>query len=116
MSELSIEAKQAGEGIALIKVVGSLDATTYEKMEKQVETLFLRSYYKIIVNLENVHYISSAGAGVFIAAIGNAQDHNGNIVLLRPSNMVRDVFEILGLAEIFTFAQSLEEALSFFKK
>ena len=116
MSELSIEAKQVGEGTAHIKVAGSLDATTYEKMEKQVEALFARSYYKIIVNLENVHYISSAGAGVFIAAIGTAQDHNGNIVLLRPSNMVSEVFEILGLSEIFPYAQSLEEAVAFLKK
>ena len=116
MSELSIEAKQVGEGIAHIKIVGSLDATTYEKMEKQVEALFARAYYKIIINLEGVHYISSAGAGVFISAVGTAQDHSGNIVLLRPSSMVQDVFSILGLAEIFHYAQSLEEAVAFLNK
>ena len=114
MSELSIEAKQVGAGIAHIKVIGSLDAATYEKMEEQIDELFAKTCYKIIVNLENVHYISSAGAGVFIGAIGTAQDRNGNIVLLRPSSMVHDVFEILGLSEIFPYAQSMEEALEFF--
>ena len=115
MSELSIEAKRAGEGIAHLKVMGSLDATTYEKMEKQIEALFAHSYYKLVIDLEQVHYISSAGAGVFIAAVGTAQDQNGNIVLLRPSNPVQDVFSILGLEQILSYAQTIEEAQSQFE-
>ena len=115
MSELSIEAKRAGEGIAYLKVTGSLDATTYEKMEKQIEALFAHSFYKLMIDLQGVHYISSAGAGVFIAAIGNAQDHNGNMILIKPSNQVQDVFEILGLKEIFGFAETMEEAQALLK-
>ncbi len=111
MSVLSIEAKQAGKGIAHLKVVGSLDAVTYEKMEKQIADLFVKLYFKIIINMEQVKYISSAGAGVFISAIGTAQDHNGNIVLLKPSLEVKDVFTNLGLEEIFLYAETLEEAI-----
>ena len=79
-------------------------------MEKQVEALFAHQYYKLIIDLEEIHYISSAGAGVFIAAVATSQDHNGNIVLLRPSTAVKDVFEILGLAEIFPYSETMEEA------
>ena len=115
MSELSIQAKPAGEGLAYLKVAGSLDATTFEKMEKQIEALFAHSFYKLMIDLQGVHYISSAGAGVFIAAIGNAQDHNGNIVLIKPSSQVQDVFEILGLKDIFLFSETMEQAQALLK-
>ncbi len=114
MSILSIEVKRVSEGMAHVKVVGSLDAATYEKMEKEIDKLFANSYYKLIVHLEQVQYISSAGAGVFISAIGTAQDHNGNIVLLKPSAQVKDVFTTLGLAEIFPYADTIDEAVRSF--
>lgn len=115
MGELRIEAKQVGDGIAHVKAIGTLDAATYEKMDKTIKNLFSKGYYKLIVNLEQVSYISSAGAGVFIGVVGTAQENNGHILLLRPSTMVHDVFDVLGLLEIFPAAQSLEEATSFFK-
>jgi anti-sigma B factor antagonist len=110
MAELSIEVKQIGGGIAEIKAVGYLDAASYEKMEKTIATLFARGCYKLICNLEGVEYISSAGAGVFLGSVDTAQEHHGNIVLLRPSKEVQEIFSILGLVEIFPYAQTVEEA------
>ncbi|HON44150.1 MAG: STAS domain-containing protein [Planctomycetes bacterium] len=110
MAHLSIDTKRIADDIAYIKITGSLDATTYEKMEKQLEAFFSNDFFKLMVNMEDIHYISSAGAGIFIASIGTAQDHDGDIILINPSAAVQDVFEILGLAEIFTFASSIEEA------
>ncbi len=115
MPDLSIEAKQVGEGIAHIKASGSLDAGTYEKMEGTIQNLFSKGYHRLIVNMENVQYISSAGAGVFIGSVGVAQDHKGHIVLLNPSQMVHDVFEVLGLMEIFPSVKTLEEGIAFFR-
>lgn len=114
MSDLNIETKSVGPGIYYIKAVGTLDAATYEIMERVIESLFAKAQYRLIVVLEQVTYISSAGAGVFIGAIGTAQDHGGNIVLLKPSSMVREVFSILGLEEIFPYASSVEEAITIF--
>ena len=115
MGELRIEAKQVGEGIAHVKAMGTLDAETYEKMDKTIKNLFSKGFFKLIVNLEQVSYISSAGAGVFIGVVGTAQENNGHILLLRPSTMVHDVFDVLGLLEIFPSAQSLDEATNFFR-
>ena len=116
MSELSIEVRQVGGGIAEVKAVGYLDAVTFEKMEKVIATLFSKGCYKLICNLEGVEYISSAGAGVFLGSVDTAQEHQGNIVLLRPSKEVQDIFDILGLVEIFPYAQTLDEARKFFVK
>ncbi|MBI4569271.1 MAG: STAS domain-containing protein, partial [Planctomycetes bacterium] len=59
-------------------------------------------------------YISSAGAGVFIWAIGESQDNRGNVVLMRPTPPVKEVFDLLGLSEMFEIKESLQESLKVF--
>ncbi|MEK7485062.1 MAG: STAS domain-containing protein [Planctomycetota bacterium] len=109
MSAFQIKVETKG-GIALVKVGGYLDAKTFEQMEEALNKLFESSHYKIIIDLSSVDYISSAGAGVFIGAISTAQENEGNIILLNPTDNVKEVFDLLGLSQIFKFASGLEEA------
>ena len=60
--------------------------------------------FVLVVDLSEVSYISSAGAGVFIAALNDAHEHKGNVVLLSPSSNVREVLEMLGFNQIFSIA------------
>ena len=56
----------------------------------------------------------SAGAGVFVGAIGRAKDNGGDIVFLKPSPNVKEVFDLLGLTAIFRFAETREGAVGCF--
>ena len=114
MSGLTIRKKQLGGGVILINVSGFLDAHTFGEMENEIDNLFRKQIYKIIVRLDEVDYISSAGAGVFIGAIGTATSNGGNIVLLSPSPSVKEVFDLLGLSQIFPVVSAEKEALSYF--
>ncbi|MBI4617999.1 MAG: STAS domain-containing protein [Planctomycetes bacterium] len=114
MPDFRIQAKELENGVVLINVEGYLDAHTFEQMEETIERLFDENKYKLVVNLEKVHYISSAGAGVFIGAIHQAHENEGNIVFLNPHVNVKDVFDLLGLSQIFSFASRIDEALGYF--
>lgn len=118
MSAFQIEVKEIevkSKGIiSYVRVNGFLDAHTFEQMEQALSDLFKKGQYRIIIDLEKVDYISSAGAGVFIGAIGTAKDNHGNIILLKPSDNIKEVFDLLGLTQIFKFASTLEEAHSEF--
>jgi anti-sigma B factor antagonist len=114
MSQFSIQTEDLQAGVTLVTVKGFLDAYTYEQFEKIINDLFEKSTYKIVVDLSELQYISSAGAGVFIGAIGTAQENSGNIVIMRPNSNVREVFELLGLSQIFTFSNTREEAVKSF--
>ena len=58
----------------------------------------------------NSEYISSAGAGVFIGALSCAADNGGSVVLLKPTPNVQEVFDLLGLSQLFTIVDSVEKA------
>lgn len=116
MPEFSIKKQMLGKDMVAIHVSGFLDAHTFEQMEETIEGLFEQKVYRIIVDLSKVNYISSAGCGVFIGAIGEAQENGGDIILLSPTPNVMEVFELLGLNHIFAFSTNLTEAQGAFAK
>ncbi|MBI3269140.1 MAG: STAS domain-containing protein [Planctomycetes bacterium] len=111
MPEFQITTQKLQNGVMFITVSGFLDAHTFEEMERTINDLFERNIYRLVVDLSRLDYISSAGAGVFIGAIGTAQENDGNIILMRPSPNVKEVFDLLGLSQIFTFADDIENAV-----
>ena len=110
MPAFQITKSEFESGVVMLAVKGFLDAHTFEELERNINDLFDQNHYRLIVDLSGLDYISSAGAGVFIGAIGTAQENDGNIILMRPSPNVKEVFDLLGLSQIFTFKDSPQEA------
>jgi len=104
----------AGDAI-LLTVRGFLDAHTFEELEKTITDIFEAGRFKIGVDLSGLDYISSAGAGVFIGAIGTAQENDGNIILMKPTANVKEGSDLLGLSQIFIFKETREEVLQTLK-
>ena len=114
MADFEIKTQHLQGGIALVDVKGYLDAHTFEQLDKVLNNLFKEKIFKIVVELDELDYISSAGAGVFIGVFGRAQENNGDIVILKPSANVREVFDLLGLSQIFKITEDLPAALKVF--
>ena len=116
MPDFAIETQRLRPDVMFISVRGFLDAHTYEELDRTIIECFDHEIYRLVVDLSRLDYISSAGAGVFIGNIGTAQDNDGNIVLVKPSQNVREIFDLLGLTQIFTFAHDTETALKLLEK
>jgi anti-sigma B factor antagonist len=114
MPEFQIQQQKLQNGVVFMALKGFLDAHTFEQLEKTINELFEQNQHRLIFDLSKLEYISSAGAGVFIGAIGTAQENDGNIVLMRPSANVKEVFDLLGLSQIFAFADDMEAAVRAF--
>ncbi|HHN46875.1 MAG TPA: anti-sigma factor antagonist [Planctomycetes bacterium] len=115
MPGFSIKTERLDGKTALVEVQGFLDAHTFERLEEEINGLFAEGTYRLVVDIAGVDYISSAGAGVFIGSVTEAQENGGDIVLVNPTANVLDVFDLLGLTQIFTICKTKEEALGAFK-
>jgi anti-sigma B factor antagonist len=116
LEEFVIEQENlANDAVVVVRVSGYLDAHTFEQLEETISDLFNKGSHRLLVDLSKVDYISSAGAGVFIGALSEAQEHNGNIVLMKPTPNVREVFDLLGLTQIFQVVDDQEAALKLFR-
>lgn len=114
MARLNINFEDGPQGVVCLDVSGSLDAHSFEEMEGLFERLFERQKYQIVVTIPRLEYVSSAGAGVFIAAASQAQGAGGNLILVDPTPEVREIFELLGVCQLFPVLSSREEAFSAF--
>ena len=110
MPDLVIKEQVLDNGIILLNASGFLDAYTFVDLEEKVHEVYEKGLNKIIIQLDSLTYISSAGAGVFISTNQMAADAGGKMVILSPSQNVYEVFELLGLTQIFTFTNDLEQA------
>jgi anti-anti-sigma regulatory factor len=48
---------------------------------------------------------------VFIGTLSASHERGGDIVLMNPTEPVQEVFDMLGLSQVFKFATSPQEAL-----
>lgn len=98
------------EPVALVSVKGQLDSHTFGELEKRLDTLLEgRGVRRFIIDLEECDYISSSGMGVLIGFSPAVLEAGGRLILV-ASGHARSAMEVLGLAHVFEFAETAEEA------
>jgi anti-sigma B factor antagonist len=105
----------AADGAVIVCVTGDLDAHTSKLLQAAIIEVYKSGCYKVAVDLTNVNYMSSAGAGLFIVAQAEAQENSGDLVLLSATAAVRYVLDLLGLTPQFHMADTRAAALAILK-
>ena len=116
MAGLNVHNQEIREGIVYFELEGMLDAHNFEILEALFEKNFDDGFYRFVVDIRQLEYISSAGAGVFIGAVGTCQENDGNVVLVQPSREVKEIFELLGVYQIFPVVETRKGALDLFTR
>jgi anti-sigma B factor antagonist len=115
MAEFSTSIKEKGD-VSVINLKGYLDAHTAPTLENNFTQLIENSKYKIVVNFEDLAYISSAGLGVFMAYIESIRENKGDIKLTNMSDKVFNIFDLLGFPLLYEIYKNEEEALKKFNE
>lgn len=110
MAGFEIVANILNGDIVLLKTNGMLQANEFEKLDDQLHAIFNKGYFKLIVDLTTLEYISSAGAGILFDAMAVARERGGKIVFVNPSGVVRTVLDILGEAQDITITPDVATA------
>ena len=115
MAEFSTTIKDKGN-VSVIYLNGYLDAHTAPQLENNFSELIDESKYNIVVNFEDLNYISSAGLGVFMAYIEKIRENEGDIKLSAMSEKVYNIFDLLGFPLLYEIFKSEDEAINKFKE
>ena len=108
---MNITFKDMNDGICLMSISGRIDSNYSVDLEKALNKA-VGEYSRIIMDLKDAEYISSSGMRVLLAVKKTLREKNGEIILISLQPVVRDVFEIAGLARLFSIKKSWEHALS----
>jgi len=100
--------------VSVLYLKGFLDAHTVPQFENALNELVQNKRYKIVVNFQELDYISSAGLGVFMGFIEEVRNNGGDIKLANLSERVYKVFDLLGFPALFEIYKEEAQALEKF--
>ena len=83
-----------------IALEGRLDTTTAPELENELKTS-LNGITELIMDFEKLDYISSAGLRVLLSA-QKTMTKQGSMKIVHVNEMVMEVFEVTGFADILT--------------
>jgi anti-sigma B factor antagonist len=112
---MQIEERAVGDVVVLdIKgkiVLGDGDALLKDK----VNSLVNQDRKNILLNLEAVPYIDSAGLGEVVRTYTTVSKHDGHLKLLNVTKRIKDLLVITKLETVFETFESESDAVKSFK-
>lgn len=94
---LNIKKTQDGTDLSMA-LVGRLDTTTAPDLEKEVKE-GLAGVEKLVFDLKELEYISSAGLRVLLSA-QKTMNKQGSMVVKNSSEDLMEIFEVTGFVDI----------------
>ena len=109
-------------GVTIIKMQGSLSATTAEQGNQEIKKILDRGAKKVVINLADVDYISSGGIRILILTCKQLNDAQGAMKIAAAKGMVKEVLAASGfdlLTRVYggniQLCNTEEEAVAAFK-
>lgn len=96
-----MEIIKKGEGSSIeVAVDGRLDTVTAPQLENELKNI-LDGVESLVLNFENLAYVSSAGLRVILGA-QKIMNRQGTMKIINVNPEIMEVFEITGFNEILT--------------
>jgi anti-sigma B factor antagonist len=108
MLKLSVE--ELLPGVRVIMVTGELDMLSAPTLEQSINHELAGGLHGLILNLDELTFLGSAGVLVLIRAQEAAQSENASLRLVCNSRAVLRTLEICGVLERFGISETLDDA------
>ena len=95
----------------VVVVKGRIDSDTVKILTETFAELKANGRYKIVLNLKDVTYISSAGLRVLLYAQREARQRGGEVRVFGPNAQVRRVIELAGFEKLIYVRDTRQEAM-----
>lgn len=96
---MTIDKKQDGLKLT-ISVEGRLDTTTAPELESVIKSS-LDGISELVMDFENLAYISSAGLRVLLSA-QKTMNTQGSMVVKNINDDINEIFEVTGFSDLLT--------------
>jgi anti-sigma B factor antagonist len=96
----------------LVKVSGRIDSATAPQLAKTLDDITEAGRYRIILDLAEVEFMSSAGLRVLIGTQKTCRRYNrGEVMLAAVPKRIYDALELAGFVPLFRFFDNVLDAV-----
>ncbi len=99
----------------LIKIKGRVDSATAPQLVQTLEAANEHGKHKLVLDMSELEYMSSAGFRALLAAQRNSKKYNrGEVVLASVPERIREALELAGFTELFKTFDDPLHAVGYF--
>jgi anti-sigma B factor antagonist len=112
---LQIHVEDNNSSILRLSLDGRLDTTTANDLDKSIHNSLTPETQTVILNLQNLNFISSAGLRVLAKVRKTMKSREGKVYFINLTPQVQKVFDIVKavpLSEVFVSTQELDAYLT----
>jgi len=113
MSALSIET-DITQNVAAMKVKGKVDSDTVADLDNAFSKLLADGKNKIVLNMEGLDFMSSAGLRSLVKALKGTQGAGGDLHLASVPKSIEGLLLTVGMMQMFKMFPTHEEAAAGF--
>lgn len=99
---------------AVVFLENRLDASTAPEFRNFINDLTKKEYFKLVLELSNVHFIDSSGLGVLVTVLRSVSKQGGDIVIVGPNPEVQALISLTRLDKVFDIVGDVSTALERF--
>jgi len=111
--EHQVEVNESSDGVVtIVAVKGRLDSVTAPTLGERLSGALAAPSRRLLIELSQLEYISSAGFRVLLLAAKRAAETDGQIVLAGVSGKVRQLFDLGGFLDLFRICGSRDEGIA----
>ncbi len=107
---MSISITDFGD-VKVLYLENKLDVSLSLAVEADIDKMIDSGVRKIVIDLRGVEYLSSSGLRIFISSMRKINELDGKLVLSSITPMVRKIFKIVELEDLFQIYNNAEEAV-----
>ena len=109
---MRLEYTELEGGIRLIKLIGRLDLNGTYSVEVQFVRHCSGNNIRVIVDLSDVSFLSSVGIPMLVNTAKAVVNRGGEFAILRPSENVAKVLELIGVPQVIPIHEDLDLAVA----
>ena len=107
---LDIQILPLAKGNRRVILAGRLDTNTYDDLDEKLAPLLTRDLQTLVLDLEALEYISSAGIRSIFKARKALGGHGGKVLVVNPQAQIQKVFDVVKAVPMNEIFSSTAEA------
>lgn len=113
---IDINVNQKEAGVYMVSVAGSIDGTTSSELQEQIDELLELKVSAIVLDLEDLKFMSSVGVGLINSTKNKLKEQGGNFAMVNLQPQIKKVFEIMSLLPIMNVFNDIDELDDYLSK
>lgn len=104
------------DDVKVIKVTGELDALVAPRLKEKITKDMENGCKYFVIDFEELVHINSLAMGILRGKLKSVKDIGGDIKLVKLNDHIKEIFEMIGLDEIFEIFEDKQEAVDSYNK